>query len=169
MTITMHSASVPLFKRQLGAMLVWLDKAEMHARLRQFDPDNYLQMRLAPDMLPFAAQIRIAGDSAKACVARLAGLEAPRFEDNETHLPEFRDRIRRTLDYIGSVPASAIDGSEEREIVVPLRDREPLRFSGEFYLKHWALPNFFFHANTTYALLRHAGVDLGKADFLALE
>jgi hypothetical protein len=120
-------------------------------------------------MLPFAAQIRIAGDSAKACVARLAGLEAPRFEDDEAHLAELRERIRRTLDYIGSVPASAIDGSEEREIVVPLRERDPLRFSGEFYLKHWALPNFFFHANTTYALLRHAGVDLGKADFLALD
>jgi uncharacterized protein len=166
MTITMHSASVPIFQRQLGALLTWLDKAEAHAAVRKFDPANYLQLRLAPDMLPFVSQIRIAGDTAKGCAARLAGQEIPKFEDNEASLVELRERVRRTLDYLDSVPASAIDGSEAREIVLPMRNRDPIRFTGEAYLRHWALPNFFFHVSMAYALLRHAGVELGKADFL---
>jgi len=166
MTITMHSASVPIFKRQLGALLSWLDKAEAHAAARKFDPANYLQLRLAPDMLPFVSQIRIAGDTAKGCAARLAGQEIPKFEDNEASLVELRERVRRTLDYLESVPASAIDGSEGREIVLPMRNRDPIRFTGETYLRHWALPNFFFHVSMAYALLRHAGVELGKADYL---
>ena len=166
MTITMHSASVPIFKRQLGALLSWLDKAEAHAAARKFDPANYLQLRLAPDMLPFVSQIRIAGDTAKGCAARLAGQEIPKFEDNEASLVELRERVRRTLDYLDSVPASAIDGSEAREIVLPMRNRDPIRFTGETYLRHWALPNFFFHVSMAYALLRHAGVELGKADYL---
>ena len=166
MTITMHSASVPIFERQLGALLTWLDKAEAHAAARKFDPANYLQLRLAPDMLPFVSQIRIAGDTAKGCAARLAGQEIPKFEDNEASLVELRERVRRTLDYLDSVPASAIDGSEAREIVLPMRNRDPIRFTGETYLRHWALPNFFFHVSMAYALLRHAGVELGKADYL---
>jgi len=167
MTITMYSASVPVFQRQLGALLVMLDKAQAHAEARKFSPDNYLQLRLAPDMLPFVSQIRIASDSAKGAVARLAGVEPPKFEDNETTFDELRTRVRKTLDYVGSVPADSIDGSEDRAIVIPMRTRDPLQFSGEVFLKHWALPNFFFHVTTAYALLRHAGVDVGKADFLA--
>lgn len=167
MTISMHSASVPVFNRQLGAMQAWLDKAEAHAAARQFDAANYLQLRLAPDMLPFVAQIRIASDTAKGCVARLAGQEIPKFDDNEASLADLRERVRRTLDYIASVPAAAIDGSDGREVVIPLRNRDPLVFTGEVYLRHWALPNFFFHVTTAYALLRHAGVALGKSDFLA--
>lgn len=169
MTITMHSASVPIFKRQLGALRTWLDKAEAHAVARKFDPANYLQLRLAPDMLPFVSQIRIAGDTAKGCAARLAGQEIPKFEDNEASLVELRERVRRTLDYLDSVSASAIDGSEGREIVLPMRNRDPIRFTGEAYLRHWALPNFFFHATTSYALLRHNGVELGKSDYLGVE
>jgi uncharacterized protein len=167
MAISMHSASVPIFVKQLGAMLNWLDKAEAHAQARKFDAVNYLGLRLAPDMLPFAAQIRIASDGAKGCVARLAGQEPPKYEDNETTLDELRQRIRKTIDYVQSVPASSIDGSEEREIVIPMRTRDPLHFKGEHFLKHWALPNFFFHCTTAYALLRHSGVELGKADYLA--
>jgi len=166
MTISMHSASVPLFKRQLGAMLKWLDKAEAHAQQRKFDTANYLQLRLAPDMLPFVAQIRIAGDTAKACVARLAGVEPPKYEDDETSFDELRARIRKTIDYVDSFAADAVDGSEERPITIPLRNRDPLQLQGQFYLAHWALPNFFFHCTTAYALLRHAGVELGKADYL---
>ncbi len=166
MTISMHSASVPVFVRQLGAMLKWLDKAEAHATAKKFDTAVYLQARLAPDMLPFIAQIRIASDAAKGCIARLAGVEPPKFEDNETNFAELRQRIQKTIDYLQSVPADAVDGSEEREIVLPMRNRDPLHFKGEFYLKHWALPNFFFHCTTTYALLRHNGVDLGKQDYL---
>lgn len=166
--LSMHSASVPLFQKQLGAMLAWLDKAEAHAQARGFSPDNYLQQRLAPDMLPFVSQIRIASDTAKGCAARLAGVEPPKFDDDETTFAQLRGRIQKTLDYIGSVPASAIDGSEAREIVLPMRNRDPLRFSGEVYLRHWALPNFYFHVTTAYALLRQAGVALGKSDYLAM-
>ncbi len=162
----MHSASVPIFVRQLGAMLGWLDKAERHAEARKFDPTNYLGLRLAPDMLPLTKQVQIATDGAKGCVARLAGQEVPKWEDNEATLDDLRARIRKTIDYVQSVPAAQIEGSEAREIVLPVRSGDPLRFSGEAYLKHFVLPNFFFHATTTYALLRHAGVELGKRDFL---
>ena len=166
MSISMHSASVPIFVRSLGAMLVWLDKAQAHAEARKFDTLNYLGLRLAPDMLPFTRQIQIATDGAKGCVARLAGQEVPKWDDNEATLDDLRARIRKTIDYVQSVPAASIDGSEAREITVPTRVGEPRRFAGEDFLKHFVLPNFFFHCTTTYALLRHAGVDLGKRDFL---
>jgi uncharacterized protein len=167
MSITMHSASVPVFVRVLTSMLGWLDKAQAHAEARKFSPDNYLTLRLAPDMLPLTKQIQIASDMAKGCAARLAGLEIPKWDDNEATLDELRGRIRKTIDYLQSVPAAQIDGSEAREISIPTRAGEPLRFNGEVYLKHYATPNFYFHATTTYALLRHAGVELGKKDFLA--
>lgn len=166
MTISMYSASVPIFKRQLEAMAKWLDKAEAHAQARKFDSANYLQLRLAPDMLPFVRQIQIASDNAKGCTARLAGLEPPKFEDNEASFDDLRARIRRTIEFVESVAPSLIEGSEQREIVLPLRNREPLKFAGEFYLTQWVLPNFQFHCTIAYALLRHAGVELGKADYL---
>jgi hypothetical protein len=165
MAISMSSASAPVFVKTLGNMLAWLDKAEKHAEARKFDPNNFLLLRLAPDMLPFARQVQIASDNAKGPIARLAGLEIPKYEDNEASFDELRERIRKTVQFINSVPADKIDGSEGREIVLPMRSGE-LRFSGENYLKHFALPNFFFHATTAYALLRHGGVELGKADFL---
>ncbi|HSB25295.1 MAG TPA: DUF1993 domain-containing protein [Burkholderiaceae bacterium] len=166
MSISMYTASVPVFVKTLTNMLRWLDKADAHAKARNFDPAVYLTLRLYPDMLPLPSQIRIAADAAKGCAARLAGKEPPVFEDNETTLDQLRDRIRKTLAYLEGVSAKDIDGSEEREIVIPARNREPRRFKGEYYLKHWALPNFFFHATTLYALLRHNGVELGKSDFL---
>ena len=166
MSLTMHSASVPAFVRILNNMLLWLDKAQAHAEARKFDTVNYLSLRLAPDMLPFPKQIQIAADMAKGCVARLSGQEAPKWDDNEATLDELRARIRKTIDYLQSVPAAQIDGSDGREIVLPTRGGDPLRFTGETYLKHFVLPNFYFHATTTYTLLRHAGVELGKKDFL---
>jgi uncharacterized protein len=166
MSITMHSASAPLFLQMFRSMQTWLDKAEAHAEARKFDPAVYMTMRLAPDMLPFPRQIQIASDNAKGCIARLAGIEAPRYEDNESTFAELRERIAKTMAFIESVPASAVEGSEERPIELPVRNREPLKFTGEGYLKHFALPNFLFHATTAYALLRHAGVPLGKLDFL---
>ena len=166
MSLTMHSASVPPLVRGLNNMLTWLDKAQAHAEARKFDSANYLGLRLAPDMLPFAKQIQIACDMAKGCVARLSGTEAPKWDDNEATLDELRARIRKTIDYLQSVPAAQIDGSDDREIVLPTRVGDPLRFKGEVYLKHYVLPNFYFHATTTYTLLRHAGVELGKKDFL---
>ena len=169
MTISMYTASVPVFIKTLGNMLRWLDKAQAHAEARKFDPAVYLTLRLYPDMLPLPSQIRIAADAAKACAARLAGQDAPVFEDNEATLDELRERISKTIAYLETASAKAIEGSEERDIVIPRGNREPRRFKGEFYLKHWALPNFFFHATTLYALLRHNGVELGKADFLAAD
>ncbi len=165
MTISMHSASVPVLVRMLGNMAVWLDKAEAHAAARKFDANNYLGLRLAPDMLPLARQVQIACDSAKGCVARLSGSENPRFEDNEATLADLRARIEKTRDFVKGFSASQIDGSESRPIEVPTRT-EPLTFDGESYLKHFVLPNFYFHATTLYALLRHAGVELGKGDYL---
>ena len=166
MSLTMYSASAPVFTRVLGSMLAWLDRAEAHAQARSFDPTNYLGLRLAPDMLPFSRQIQIASDGAKGCMSRLAGTEIPKWEDNESTLDELRARIRRTLDHVQSFSPAQLGGSDSREIAIPMRSGDTLRFDGESFLKYFALPNFYFHATTTYALLRHAGVELGKADFL---
>lgn len=166
MTISMHSASAPIFTRMLTNLLTWLDKAEAHAAARKFDTANYLGLRLAPDMLPLLRQIQIASDSAKAAMGRLAGAELPKWEDNEASFADLRARVAKTIDYVKSFQPAQIDGSETRAISVPRRSGEPLQFDGESFLKHYALPNFFFHVTTTYALLRHAGVEIGKGDFL---
>lgn len=165
MSISMYSASVPVFVRMLANATAWLEKAEAHARERKFDPSVYMSARLAPDMLPLPKQIQIACDAAKFCVARLAGVEGPKFDDDESTLEALRARLRKTSDYVQSVPAAQIDGSDAREISVPRRDGS-MTMTGEAYLKHFVLPNFFFHLTTTYALLRHNGVELGKMDFL---
>jgi uncharacterized protein len=166
MTISMHSASVPIYLKMLSNLSSWLDKAEAHAAARKFDPAVYLQLRLAPDMLPFVSQVRIACDSAKFGVARVAGIEAPKFEDQESSLAELKARIAATAEFIGSVPAAQLDGRESAPVSVPMRNREPMQFDGENYQRHFALPNFFFHVTTAYAILRHNGVELGKRDFL---
>ena len=165
MSISMHAMSVPIFERMLKNMLAWLDEAEAHAQAKKFDPNNYLGLRLAPDMLPFARQIQIASDAVKGCVSRLAGSEAPKWADDEASLDALRARIRKTIDYARSIPAAQIDASETREIMLPMPGG-PLRFTGQTLLKHVALPNFFFHCTMTYALLRQGGVELGKADYL---
>jgi hypothetical protein len=162
----MHSASAPVFTRGLGNMLTWLDKAQAHANARKFDAANYLGLRLAPDMLPFTRQIQITSDGAKACMSRLAGVEIPKWEDNEASLDDLRARIRKTLDYVQSFSAAQVDGSDGRAITVPMRSGDALQFTGESFLKLYVLPNFYFHSTATYLLLRHAGVELGKADFL---
>jgi hypothetical protein len=165
MSLSMHAISVPAFTRTLSAMLVWLDKAQAHADERKFDSVNYLGLRLAPDMLPLTKQVQIASDGVKGCVARLAGLEIPKWDDTEATLDELRTRIRKTLDFVQSVPAAQIDGSEERSVVMKMRSGE-ITFTGQSYLLTFVLPNFYFHATTLYALLRNAGVPLGKMDFL---
>ena len=165
MSISMHSASVPVFVRMLSNLLAWLDKAEAHALSKKFETGVLLSARLAPDMLPFTKQVQIACDTAKFAVARLAGVEAPKFDDQEASVAELRERIRKTIDYVQSVPASQIDGTENKDVTVPRRDGS-MTFKGEPYLKNYALPNFFFHVTTAYALLRHNGVELGKSDYL---
>lgn len=165
MSISMYSASVPVYAHTLANLERILDKAEAHAAAKKFDPAVLLGVRLAPDMLPLAKQIQIACDAAKLSVARLAGIDSPKFEDNEASLADLKARIGKTLEFLKTVPAEKVDGSEKRGVRVPRRDGE-MKFDGETYLKHYALPNFFFHVTTTYALLRHNGVELGKADYL---
>jgi hypothetical protein len=165
MSLSMHAISVPAFVRTLQAMLVWLDKAQAHAEARKFDPTNYLGLRLAPDMLPLARQVQIASDGVKGGVARLAGMDVPQWDDNEATLDDLRARITKTLDFVQSVPAAQIDGSEDKPITMKMRSGD-LQFTGQSYLLSFVLPNFYFHATTLYALLRHAGVPLGKMDFL---
>jgi uncharacterized protein len=166
MPISMYSASAPVFLRMLKNLLAWLDKAESHAMARKFDPANYLGLRLAPDMLPLTRQVQIASDGVKGCMARLAGVEPPKWEDNEATLADVRARVHKTIDYVKSFTAAQFEGSESRAITIPRRVGDPLQFDGETFLKHFALPNFYFHVTTTYALLRHAGVELGKGDYL---
>ncbi|MBT9553225.1 MAG: DUF1993 domain-containing protein [Hydrogenophaga sp.] len=167
MSITLSSASLPVFQTALSNLLHCLNKAEANAAARKFDPNVLFAARLAPDMLPFASQIRIACDAAKNGTARLAGIEAPKFEDNETTFAELQARIRKTLDWLATVPASAIDGREDADITFPVGRDKTRTMTGEAYLKHYALPNMFFHVVTAYALLRHNGVDVGKTDYLA--
>jgi hypothetical protein len=166
MPITMYSASVPVFVRMLTNMLAWLDKAEAHAKARKFDPNNFLAMRLTPDMLPFARQIQIATDQVKGCTARLTGVEPPKWADDEQTLDALRARVRKAIDYAQSIPATKFDGSDAREIELPVGPNQTMKFSGEMFLKSFSLPNFFFHMTMTYALLRQGGVELGKMDYL---
>ena len=166
MSISMHSASVPIFVRMLKNLSNCIDKAAAYAEARKFDPKVLVESRLAPDMLPLRTQVQIACDAAKFGVARLAGIEAPKFADDETSFDELKARIAKTIEFVQGVPAASIDGSEAKAISVPRRNSEPVQFTGENYLRQLALPNFFFHVTADYALLRHNGVDLGKGDYL---
>lgn len=165
MPISMHSASVPVFTLMLGNLLHWLDRAEAHAAERKYDTSVLMAARLAPDMLPFVRQIQIACDGPKFCVARLAGIEAPRFADDETSFAQLRERIARTIEFLAAVTPAQLDGTEEKEVTIPRREGS-FTMQGEAYLKHFVLPNLYFHLTTAYGLLRHNGVPLGKTDFL---
>ncbi|MGM9485948.1 DUF1993 domain-containing protein [Ideonella sp. YS5] len=166
MPITLSSASLPIFKTTLANLDHCLAKAQAHAAARKFDPNVLVGVRLAPDMLPFVAQIRIACDAAKLAIARIGGLQAPKFDDTETTFEELRERIAKTQAWLATVPDGALDGREEVDITFPVGRDKTRTMKGEAYLKHWALPNFFFHVTTAYALLRHNGVELGKSDYL---
>ena len=167
MTISMYSASVPVFRNMLGNLSHFLDKAQAHAEARKFDPQVLVDDRLAPDMLPFRKQVQIACDAAKNGLARLSGVEAPKFEDNEATLAELKERIRKTLDFLDSVPRGKVDGCEDKDITFPAGRDVTRTLKGEAYLLNVALPNLFFHVTTAYAILRHNGVELGKGDYLA--
>lgn len=166
MTICMSSASLPVFKRMLSNLDHFLVRAQEFVDAKKCDPAALTQFRLAPDMLPFSRQVLIACDAAKNAVARLTGVAAPKFEDFETTLPELRARIQKTLDYLATVSPDAINGTETKEITFPVGKEATRTMLGEDYLKHWALPNLFFHVTTAYAILRHNGVALGKVDYL---
>ena len=165
MTISMHAASVPVFKQALGGLSDVLTKAAAYAEARKIDPSVLLTERLAPDMFALTRQVQIASDTAKGAAARLAGVAAPKWEDTESSFAELQERIGKTIAYIESIPAESIDGSEERDVTITLRSGD-IHFKGQRYLLNWALPNFFFHVTTAYNLLRHDGVEIGKRDFL---
>ena len=162
----LYAATVPVFDRMLANMQTWIRTARDHAKAKGFDESVYLTLRLAPDMLPLARQIQIASDSAKSGAARLAGIEVPSWPDNEATLDELVQRLQKTRDFLKGVDAGQINGSETRTVSVPRRDKEPLQFEGQDFMRFFNLPNFYFHATMLYALLRHAGVPLGKMDFL---
>lgn len=165
MKVSMHALSHGVFKKALTQLLFVMEKGVASAKARSFDPSVLVNARLAPDMLSFVKQIQLTSDFAKNSMARLAGVDPPKFEDVETSMDELFARIRKTIDYIDTVPASALEGSETRDIKIPLRDRT-VEFKGLAFLQYWALPNFFFHHVTAYNLLRHNGVDVGKKDYL---
>jgi hypothetical protein len=167
MAMSIYTASVPVFQHMLRNLSHLLDKGEASAQARKFDSSVLASFRLAPDMLPFTRQILIACDAAKNGVARISGVEAPKFDDNEATFAELKARIQKTLDYLATVPAGKMDGTEDKEITFPVGRENTRTMSGQAYLTTWVLPNFFFHITTAYAILRHNGVDVGKADYLA--
>ena len=158
MPLTMSQASIPLLVRALRNLSEILKKGEAQG-------DALVEARLAPDMLTLAGQIQRASDAAKGCAARLSGTPAPSFPDTEKTFPELQARIQKTIDYLKSVPASSIDGSEEREVSFKAGPNE-YKFTGVQYLQGFAIPNFFFHVTVAYAIMRHKGVQLGNMDFL---
>lgn len=165
MKISVYALSIDLFTNALGSLSAILEKGLTHATAKKFDSSVLVNSRLAPDMFPLSKQVQIACDLAKNSAARLAGLEPPRFEDNEKTIEELRARIAKTIDYLKTIPASALEGSEERDIKVPAGERT-LEFKGLSFVQRWAIPNVFFHVSTAYNILRHNGVEIGKRDFL---
>ncbi|MCV4286318.1 DUF1993 domain-containing protein [Pseudomonas capsici] len=166
MSISLYAASVPVFQQMLNALNDVLVKAEAHANEKKIQPEALLQARLFPDMLPFTRQIQIAVDFAKGASARLAGVEIPKYEDNETTFADLQALIAKTLAFIASIKPQDVDGKEGIEIVLrPGTDKEK-RLNGQAYLLSYALPQFFFHVTTAYDLLRHNGVEIGKRDYM---
>lgn len=161
MSMSMWDASVPVFVNALTNMRAWLDKAA-----REIDEAELLQSRLAPDMRPLPAQYQMASDSAKNALARLSGTDAPAMPDVEMTFAELKQRCDRTIEYVSSFSKQHLQGSEEREVVLKFPNGMGYRFRGQDYLTGFALPNFMFHVTTAYGIMRHAGVSLGKPDFL---
>ena len=165
MSIKIYDVSLPVLIRGLTNLAAVIEKAADHATAKKIDPVVLAQARLYPDMLPLTRQVQIACDTAKGAAARLAGIEVPKHEDNEANLADLNYRIAKTLDFLKSVSAEKLDGAETRAIEIKGANRT-LNFTGLEYLNNFVVPNFFFHETVAYALLRHNGVEIGKADFL---
>ena len=165
MNISMYQASVPVFARALVNLAVILEKAAAHAEARKIDPAVLIGYRLYPDMLPFARQIQIATDGAKGGVARLAGIEPPKFEDNEATIADLTARLRKTVAYLETIKPDQIDGSEDKTVTWKTQTTTRT-MQGMPYLLNHVTPNVYFHVTTAYAILRHCGVEIGKQDFL---
>jgi uncharacterized protein len=165
MTISMYQASVPVIIRSLTNLAAILEKAAAHAEAKKIDQSVLLNSRLFPDMLPLIKQIHIATDITRRGVARLAEVEPPAFEDNETTFAELIDRIHQNITYLNTLTPAQIDGSEEKTITLTV-GKQTMTFQGLPYLTGFILPNLYFHTTTTYNILRHNGLELGKIDFL---
>ena len=165
MIISMYQVSVPRFVNILSNLSNILDKAQAYVDAKKIDTVTLTTYRLFPDMLPMTTQIQIACDAAKGVVARLAGVEIPVYEDNEKTLSDLKERIAKTVAFIQTVKPGQIDGTEDKEIVIKRGDKETHYKGMQFLLGH-AVPNFYFHVTTTYNILRHNGVEIGKRDYL---
>ncbi len=165
MSLSMYQASTPMFVRQLTALTAILKTAAAFAESCKIDPSVLLNARLAPDQFPLVRQVQIATDGAKGGIARLAGLEAPTYPDDEVAFEQLGARLAKTIAFLQSVSPDQVDGSEDRPIQIKLRSGE-LNFTGQDFLLHFVIPNFFFHVTTAYAILRHNGVEIGKKDYL---
>ena len=167
MSLSLYDLSVPVFVQSLEALAAVMKKAAVHAEARKIDPQVFLTARLFPDMFALTRQVQLASDFAKGGAARVAGVDVPSYADTETSFDELDARIRKTVSFITSIPKEKFMGAEGRDITVPMRP-EPRVFNALVYLRHGALPNFFFHTTTAYDILRHNGVELAKRDFLGV-
>jgi hypothetical protein len=167
MSLSIYQATVPAVLHTLGALAKILDKAEAFCEARKIDPAVLVNYRLAPDMFPLSRQIQITTDQAKGLAARLTGSEIPSFADTETSFADLKARIAKTIDYVQSFSPEAFDGAEDRAITLKAGPTD-LNFTGRDYAFKWVFPNFYFHATTTYDILRHCGVEVGKRDFLGM-
>ncbi len=167
-TISMYNASVPIFTQLLSSLNSILDKTQTHIMESSISADTLLQVSLYPDMFNFIRQVQIATDFAKSVTARLAGIEAPIFEENETSIPELKARIDKTLLFISSIKPEQINGSEEKEIITRPGTPKEKKFTGQSYLLHYGIPQFFFHVSTAYGILRSQGVIIGKRDYMGI-
>ncbi|HTI67964.1 MAG TPA: DUF1993 domain-containing protein [Caulobacteraceae bacterium] len=165
MPLSMHQISAPVFIQGLTGLSGVLDKAMAYAAEKKIEPAALLQARLFPDMLSFTRQVQVACDFAKGAAGRLAQDDFPAWEDTETSLEELKARVDRTIAYVRSLDAARFDGAEDREVSL-VRRGETKTFPASAYLLEQALPNFYFHITTAYAILRHNGVEIGKRDFL---
>jgi len=166
MTISIYSASVPVFKQMLTALSEVLRKAETHAAEKNIDPNALLQARLFPDMFPLVRQVQIAADFSKGVTSRLAGVEVPSWADTEVTFADLQALIAKALAYIGTLDATQFEGGENKEIVLRPGTPKEKKLIGSAYLQHYGLPQFFFHVTTAYAILRHNGVEIGKRDYM---
>ncbi len=166
MSSSMSQASLPVFEIGLNALSAVLDKAEAFAAAKKIDPSVLASWRLAPNMFALARQVQTASDLAKNGSARLAGLEPPRYEDNETTIEQLKGRLAKTIAFLKTLDPKQIDASANREITIPLGPENKGRMRGDDYLNHFLLPNFYFHLTAAYAILRQCGVELSKRDFL---
>ena len=166
MPFAMSQAALPVFEINLNALAAILDKAEAFATAKKIEPAVLLHSRLAPDMFDLTRQIQVATDGARRGSARLAGVEPPSYEDNETTMEQLKARLAKTVAYLKTLDRKQIDASADREITFPLGANNKGHMTGADYLNHFMLPNFYFHLTAAYAILRHCGVDIGKRDFL---